>query len=238
MMRITIIYGNERKGSTYNCVRILKEELQNIGNVEFIEFVLPKDLPHFCHGCFNCFLNGEDTCPHYDLVKPIVDEILLSDGIILSSPVYALNVTGSMKAFLDHLCYMWMPHRPKKEMFSKTGMAITTTAGAGINSCKKTMLNALRYLGVKRIYSFGARVKAYKWENIAETNKIRIERKIRKKARKFYYATINRENLSYSKFTKIIFNVIKNMIKNYDDNILDKKYWKQMGWLDEANPFS
>ena len=30
---------------------------------------------------------------------------------------YVFHATGAMKAFLDHLAYRWMPHRPAPEMF-------------------------------------------------------------------------------------------------------------------------
>ena len=121
-MKITIIYGNQRKGSTYHCVKIIKDTFLVYEDVTFTEFFLPRDMPHFCLGCFNCFFTGELNCPHYEHVLSIVDALLNSDAIILSSPTYGFNVTGSMKALIDHLCYMWMSHRPNEKMCCHAGI--------------------------------------------------------------------------------------------------------------------
>lgn len=63
-MRICIIHGSPRKGNTFKATEILKKEMQNNGKVKFAEYFLPKDMPHFCCGCFTCFEKGEDRCPH------------------------------------------------------------------------------------------------------------------------------------------------------------------------------
>lgn len=236
-MRVVVVYGNERKGSTYNCVKILKETMKNCGDVEFVEFFLPKDLPYFCKGCFNCFLKGEEHCPHYESVKPIVEQIVNSDAIILASPVYGLNVSGAMKTFIDHLCYMWMPHRPKEEMFSKIGMVISTTAGMGTKTTNKTMARALKYMGIKRIFSYGTSVAATKWEDVKPNKKVKIEKELNKKGIKLYKTIKNRRNVHNRLFTRILFFMMKGMIKSYEDGNYDKEYWRSKGWLNEKKPF-
>ncbi len=85
-MKVTVIYGSMRKGSTYNCVRIMLEHIQD-KIIDKTEFFLPKDMSHFCKGCFSCFTNGEETCPHYKEIKPIAQSLEEADLIILASPV-------------------------------------------------------------------------------------------------------------------------------------------------------
>ena len=46
-MIITVINGQNHKGSTYNIGRIL---VGNLGGNEVHEFFLPRDLNHFCTG--------------------------------------------------------------------------------------------------------------------------------------------------------------------------------------------
>ncbi|WP_243108627.1 hypothetical protein [Clostridium rectalis] len=53
-MKIAVINGTEIKGCTYNIKEKFLEILRD-GN-QIREFYLPKDLPHFCCGCKNCFL--------------------------------------------------------------------------------------------------------------------------------------------------------------------------------------
>ena len=54
-MKITIIHGQNHKGSTYHIAKMLSEKLE--GDVR--EFYLPKDFNSFCIGCTKCFLKSE-----------------------------------------------------------------------------------------------------------------------------------------------------------------------------------
>jgi hypothetical protein len=49
-MKITIVYGSARHGSTWNAEQLFKEEIGKKENCEATEFFLPKDLPEFCRG--------------------------------------------------------------------------------------------------------------------------------------------------------------------------------------------
>ena len=236
-MKITIIYGNQRKGSTYHCVKIIKDTFLVYEDVTFTEFFLPRDMPHFCLGCFNCFFTGELNCPHYEHVLSIVDALLNSDAIILSSPTYGFNVTGSMKALIDHLCYMWMSHRPNEKMFSKVAMLVSTTAGLGTGSTLKTMKNTVNFMGIKRIYSYGVAVAAASWQEVKPDKKSKIEQALTKKTKKFYQAVKKRDKLSYRLHTKIFFFIMKRLISTYNDENLDKRHWRKMGWLEKVKPF-
>ncbi len=89
-----------------------------------------------------------------------------------------------MKTFIDHLCFMWIPHRPNTEMFSKIGFVISTAAGGGMKRANKTMKNALGFMGVKRVYGFGTTVAASKWEDVKEERKKQNREKIKKKSQK------------------------------------------------------
>ena len=70
-MVITVINGQNHKGSTYNIGKILVDCL---GENEVHEFFLPKDLNHFCTGCCNC-IKDESLCPFYDEKKRIMDVV-------------------------------------------------------------------------------------------------------------------------------------------------------------------
>lgn len=149
-MKIAVVNGNMRHGSTWHCMDAIRDELAKFDDTEVKEYFLPKDLPHFCTGCFSCLSNGEDTCPHAAYTKPITEAMIESDLIILTSPVYGFDVSGQMKTFIDHLCFMWMSHRPNPQMFNKIGLTVSTTAGAGLGHTTKTMRNSLIYWGVKK----------------------------------------------------------------------------------------
>ena len=97
-MKIVIIHGQSHKGSTYNIANILAKKVSD----DITEFYLPRDFKDFCLGCTNCFLKGEDKCPHHENIKPIIDALDSADLIILASPVYCYHASGAMKNFLDH----------------------------------------------------------------------------------------------------------------------------------------
>lgn len=236
-MKIAVVYGSGRRGSTYNCVEIVKKALMSWGQVEFEEIWLPKALPEACCGCFNCIHRGEEYCPHSSNVSAIVDVLIKADGIILASPVYCLDVSGAMKTFLDHLCYLWMPHRPHGEMFSKIGFVISTAAGGGTKRTNKTMKLALDNMGAKRTFSYGVSVAASSWEDVNENKKLIIEKSLEKKAKKYFSALTKRKELSNRLYTKMFFSLMKGMISKYKDGNYDKEYWSRNGWLNNQRPF-
>lgn len=236
-MKICIIHGSPRKGNTYKAVEIFKDEITKNGQAEFKEFFLPKDMPEFCCGCYNCFFKGEDKCPHAKYIKPIEDAIREADGLIFASPSYVLSVSGEMKALLDHLAHIFIPHRPMEEMFSKIAVIISTTVGAGTGHSIKTIKRSLKYWGVKRIYSCGFSMYALNWEDMKKEKQNKISKILQKKADKFYKSVKNRDKLSEPIFTRIVFYMMRGMIKSYEDGNRDKEYWKQKGWLNGKKPY-
>jgi multimeric flavodoxin WrbA len=232
-MKTVIIYGIEHKGSTYNVVQLFKKQL-NIGENDVTEFFLPKDMPHFCIGCNNCFMKGEEFCPHQGYVTPIKEAIWNAELVILASPVYVFHVTGQMKAFLDHLAFQFMAHRPNKTMFSKTALVVSTAGGGGIRSAIKDMTGNLTFWGMSRIFTFGFGVYAAKWEDVTEKRKIKIERKVKKIANNI------KSKMHKSKpglKTKGLFYIFRMMQKKFELIPRDKEHWKKHGWLEKTRPW-
>ena len=54
----------------------------------------------FCTGCFSCMRNG-GTCVHDDDMREILEEILTSDLLIWSFPLYYYGMPAPLKALLD-----------------------------------------------------------------------------------------------------------------------------------------
>ena len=51
-MKIVMIHGQNHKGSTYNIGRMIANKIAK--EEEMVEFFLPRDLNHFCVGCYTC----------------------------------------------------------------------------------------------------------------------------------------------------------------------------------------
>lgn len=228
-MKVLLINGQNHHGSTYH---IGKELAEKIGG-ETKEFFLPKDFGEFCRGCTGCFVKGEEHCPHHEKLKPIVEAIDEADVVILTSPVYVMHATGSMKAFLDHLGYRWMVHRPEKKMFKKQGVCISTAAGAGMKSTNKDMADSLFNWGIPKIYKYGMAVAATGWEEVSEKKLAKIHKDMNRLA-----ADIKNNHGKVKPGMKLKgWFMICRMIQKNGYNPLDMDYWKQKGWTEGNRPW-
>lgn len=141
------------------------------------EFFLPRDFGEFCCGCTNCFMKGEEKCPHYEKLDPITKAVDEADVLILTSPVYVYHCTGSMKAWLDHYGWRWIVHRPEEKMFSKRAVVISTAAGAGMKSTNRDMADSLSFWGVPKIYKIGFGIHATSWSKVSDKMLAKIRKK-------------------------------------------------------------
>jgi multimeric flavodoxin WrbA len=228
-MKIVVINGINHKGNTYTLTHRLVDKLDG----EIKEFFLPKDFNEFCLGCATCIFKGESNCPHYEKIKPLVDALIESDLIILDSPVYCMHATGSMFAFLDHLGYMWMAHRPNEAMFKKQAVVLTTCAGAGKKSTIKDMRDSLFYLGVGRIYEYGVALMAPTLEDVKDKKKKKIDKKMNKIAK----SITKRNGKVKPKFKTKAFFFLMHLMQKNGYNELDKNHWVERGWTKKNRPW-
>lgn len=236
-MKLTVINGSMRRGSTWHCMDAIRKALTKYGEADITEFFLPKDMPHFCTGCFSCFYNGEATCPHALYIKPIVDAISESELVILTTPVYGFDVSGQMKAFIDHLCFMWMSHRPNPKMFNKIGLTVVTTAGAGLGHTTKTLKNSLTFWGFKKVFSYKSSVSAMKWSDVSKKKQVKINKEAEILAAKIAKSVKNASKLPNPLFRSIFFKIMAGMQKKNDWNESDRNHWEKHGWLTGKRPF-
>ena len=228
-MKITIIHGQNHKGSTYNITHKLAEKL----NGEITEFFLPKDFGEFCLGCGTCFTTSEKKCPHYEKTLPLTAAIDAADVLIFDSPVYVYHVTGSMKAFLDHYGYRWMVHSPEESMFRKQAVCITTAAGAGLSSTLKDMKDSFYFWGVAKIYKYGIAVAALNWDGVSDKKRKSIDKATKKLAEK-----ILRKNgkVKPGLKTKAFF-FLMHLLQRKGITEKDRLYWKEKGWTGNKRPW-
>lgn len=228
-MKITVIHGQNHKGSTYHIAHSLAEKLGG----EIMEIFLPKDFNEFCVGCTACFEESETKCPHYEKLLPITKAIDDADVLILASPVYVYHATGAMKALLDHYGWRWMVHRPEERMFSKQAVCISTAAGAGMKSANRDMADSTFWWGVAKTYTYGVAVAETSWERVSEKKKLKIDKKLSSLAGTISNST---EHIKPSVKTRIFFAFMRQMQKR-GWNTADIDYWKDKGWTEKARPW-
>lgn len=238
-MKICVVHGSQRKGNTEKTIEIVKEKLNALGENEFVDFYLPKDLPSFCIGCYQCMDKGSyggEFCPHRQHTHPIIETMRTSDGIIITSPVYCMAESGQVKAFMDHLGCIYMSHRPMEEMFSKAAFVISTTAGGGTKHAIKPIERTLGFLGIPRIYKCGLTLWAKNWDEMPGEKQSRYTKILSKKANAFYKSMIQ-EKLPIPMKTRFLFSLFRKLMSSYKDGHKDKEYWREKGWLYGGKPW-
>lgn len=230
---ITVIMGTEIKGCTYH----LKEAfIEDLGEHQIKEFVLPKDQPHFCIGCKRCFLEGEEYCPHYEWVSPIFQSILESDLILFAYPVYALRAPGQVKALLDHFCYNWVIHRPKKEFFTKKIAILTQSIGGPNGPAQKDVSTSMNWMGNSNIRKLGfGLMEGIDWDKLSHQRKESMIKKVKGFAEYYKNTMGNRRGVK----GKVLFNLgkslRKNVIKTEETRSYDSQYWLDQGWISDTD---
>lgn len=200
-MKVTAIMGSPHKGNGYKIVRTIESELKLLGDVDFQYIFLSSANLQMCKGCFTCIAKGEQFCPLKDDKQSIEQQLLNSDGIILSSPGYAWNVSGLMKNFIDRFAYSL--HRPK---FFNQSLMLVANGGSGINKTIKALSFTLG--GSTKVCELG--ITSTPWETNKKYADI-TEKNIKRTAAKFYNSMQNR-NCSSPKLGNLIwFEMFKRM---------------------------
>jgi multimeric flavodoxin WrbA len=176
-MKILVILGSLRRKNTYEKVKKIEEYHNNYSNFEY-EYLFLKDMDFKqCKGCFVCIQYGEEKCPLKDDRDLIIDKIENSDGIILASPNYVMNVTWLMKNYIDRFAYTM--HRPK--FFNKYFMVVITSGSyRGTKEAAKSL--SLMASGGEVI----THLAVYNSPGMNEKKLMKQEKKIERKAKIFY----------------------------------------------------
>ena len=230
-MKITVIHGQNHKGSTWH---VADELLKSIKTKHVVkEFFLPRDLNHFCTGCFAC-LKSRENCPFWADKEKIDLALREADLLIFTTPNYCMMPSAPMKAFIDLFFTNWMSHKPCMEMFSKRAVVISTTAGMGAKKAVKPIATMLLYWGVPKVYQYCLAVNATGWENIPEKKKAVIIRDMKKLGKKLSVETAPTVGIK----TKALFRMMAGMQKSdWGASPEEKNYWQEQGWLSGKKPW-
>ena len=226
MKRILVLSGSNRKNGIG--IKTLEMFKSNFSEAEYeFETVHLGDYEiNFCKGCTVCFKIGAEKCPLKDDVGLIVEKMEKADGLIIITPVYEMNVSAQLKAFLDRTAHLL--HRPK--LYKKHAFIIVSTDVAGakpVSGYLKYMMNAY---GINNTGSVG--VCSYLFKS-SESYKNELERKLLKKSEKFA-SELQREEFYQPSFSQLV------RFKGWQTKNLwskdiypeDFRYWKEQGWLE------
>ena len=126
-----------------------------------------RDLNHFCTGCYTC-ITDDKKCPFYEEKNRIMAEV----------------ESAPMKSFIDLTFNYRMAHRPRKSMFHKKAVIISTAVGSGAEKAVKYIADVLFYWGIPYILPYGICIQAMNWNGVREKKKQKEFLKRLEKARK------------------------------------------------------
>jgi multimeric flavodoxin WrbA len=234
-MKIAVILGSPRKKDSFTiCNQIENQMKDRDRTVEFDYIYLSKYNIQDCKGCCMCFQKSEICCPcNDDDLTEIKSRILSADGLILSSPVYAYQVTGQLKRFIDRMSYQF--HR--QEMVGKPALIVVTTDGGGSKQVYKYLKMTLTGWGIDIV------------GNIQIISPMYFENRIPKSVFAYdpYYSKqcSKRIKTASSNFLKrlkatdrsvptfydiFMFNCLRS--KTYTSKV-DRDYWIKKGWIEK-----
>ncbi len=230
-MKIAIVHGQNHKGSTYHIGKMLVEKISSEAEVD--EFFLPRNLNHFCLGCYQC-IEDETACPFYEEKSRIMRSLEQADILIFTTPTYCLRASAPMKSFLDLTFTYWMSHRPRECMFHKKVAIISTAAGIGTDSAIKDISDSLFYWGVPYIKKYGISVQAMNWDSVSEKKKVKISNDITRLAKQMNSVCAPKVGFK----TKMTFRMMRMMQKaGWGSSPVEKDYWESNGWLAKNRPW-
>lgn len=232
-MKCLVINGSPSRSYMWNNVvtqsftgKLLKEIQDNMlqfGDIDFEEVHLGDSNLPYCRGCYTCFNKGENKCPHARIIQPVIEKLKEADCLIITSPVYALNVSGLIKNFFDLTAYNY--HRPY--FFDKKALVICSTAGGAAKSTCRYMRDTLKHWGFNKVYSFP----------VVRMGAVDINNKLKKKCQNIalhFYTDVASGKLHSPSFKRVFFYQIwRNLLKN-DPNSADYKYWQESGLVNHV----
>ncbi|GAA2184169.1 hypothetical protein GCM10009785_30970 [Brooklawnia cerclae] len=233
-MKVVVVYATARRGSTYHVSTMLLDMLSATEQLEIEQIRLPREAPDFCTGCYLCFNEGGERCPHVDTMEPIEEKLHAADLIVLCSPVYAGGVAGQLKTVFDHLSYSELMHKPHPSMFSKVVVSIVLSAGKGHRTTARYIARCFADLGISSVFAITGPVAADSWAKVTDKRRDMLTRRADDLVPRIVAAV---RSPKVSMRTKFFFHLSRWSIKKWGWNESDVSYWQRQGWLGSGRPW-
>lgn len=177
----------------------------------------------FCDGCLSCVRKGEEFCPEFESIDPIVKKMELADGIALAAPVYTFNVTGLMKNFCEY--FMYKRNRPS--FFGKQAIVVTAASGGGHKVVLDFLHRTVGAWGCDVVGRLGISASQMQREDYVE----KVNAAAQDVAEKFSSAIINADRQAPDFSALINFRTMQ-IMTNSVTKTKNYRYWAERGWLD------
>lgn len=148
-MKLFAYVGSYRKENSI-CMQVTKKIIGNIQASDICISDVMIRTPNNtkieeCIGCTKCFFTG--TCNIKDDFNEVKQEMIESNIILFSTPVFAHNVSGNFKIFLDRISH-WLH---VMRLSGKLGVPIVITSTNGGHEVLDYLERMMEYLGISII---------------------------------------------------------------------------------------
>lgn len=235
-MRIAVLMGSPRKKDSFAVCKQI-EKLMNLqgSNIEF-DYIFIKDY-HIkdCKGCSLCFQKSENDCPcRDDDLNNLKERLFSADGLIIASPVYAYQVTGQLKRFIDRMSYLF--HR--QEMVGMPSIIVVTTDGGGSKQVHKYLKMTMSGWGLNIVGNLQIRAPMY-FENRMPKSDFGYDeyyfekqnKKVNEVSVKFLESIISADKRCPTFYDIFMFNCLRSKTYIFE---ADRVYWEKKGWLNSC----
>lgn len=214
------------RSNTYTLTKMMIDELLQIDRDIEYDLLTAGDVDiRPCKGCWSCMNMGICPLDKKDDMESLKKEMLESNLIIWGSPVYAMQVSGQMKTFLDRLASWYHTLR----LAGKPGVSVSTTAGGGLEEVHQYLRLLLNGTGVKVI----ATLDTFGTLPGTLTDNESASRSAIETAHKIYPFITGVRNIESDEGLEHSFQVNKNKVI-YADQVLkaDHNYWRERKMLE------
>ena len=232
-IKILVIMGSARKGNTYRAAERIREILEEEAPVDW-EYVMLRDVnQEQCRGCYTCFERGEEHCPIKDDSALLEQKMHDADGVIFATPVYAFQVSGLMKVFIDRHSYIC--HRPR---FFRQKALLLTSAGAVGSKDVLEYLNAVAHIwGFEVVARAG--IVSHATMGPLPAYRLRENEEKLQAAAKAFLAALRRESpRKPGLFDVMVFHIGRAPCDELGESApADHAYWAGKGWLEKGKRY-
>lgn len=101
-MKVLVLNGSPKgeKSDTMHITRAFTAGMNDVSENEIHTIHVIERHIEYCTGCLGCMRNGGD-CVHHDDMRDILEEILDSDVLLFSFPLYCYGMPAPLKALID-----------------------------------------------------------------------------------------------------------------------------------------
>lgn len=144
-MKLFGFAGTAHKPSyTAEIMEKLSEELKREGVIDTAVIIKGSDVDvSMCKGCLSCYGCGTCVLDAQDDMEMIRNEMLSSDIVVLGSPVYVHDVSGSMKNFIDRFVVWMYLYR----LVGKIAVTVSTSVSNGNRYVDEYLSKIMKIMG-------------------------------------------------------------------------------------------